>query len=242
MILPSLMLWAAPAPPIVEQDARPATVEPIMVVGRRGAPPRVVPDAVEVLRTFCFEPARTTGRFAPPAADPRWIELDDKARRQFHVEDAAGPAWALDDETRGQQLWLKVEELARPEDLIERRCTLLVIGGGDHRRFVGQITKLFHGVPTQGHVGVADGAPAVAGWEQWLWTGMPPRGSKSWEQLPHPRGAAPTWLVVSDSRRFYDAYDFIMADMKLRKGPVTPVTMLTFSVTSRRPSGARGAR
>ena len=214
--------------------AQPPPAEDIVVTGFRGNERRKVrPDAVQVLRDQCFDPARRTRRFAEPAPGPRWIELDDKERRQFQIGDPAVPAYAMEDEARGQHLWLKFEHIRHPSNTEEQRCTLLVIGGRDHGRFAGDMSGLFGGGPTQRHVGQRDGSPALAGWEQWLWTGMPSRGSKSWKSIEQPRGAPPTWLVVADVRDFYNSFDYIMGDMKLRTGPGTALTMLTFSVTTR---------
>jgi hypothetical protein len=242
---PALLLSAlAPAPPPAQSapPPEPQIVEPIVVTGTRGRRPRVAPDAVDVVRTFCFETARVTGKLQTPSSDVRWVELDEKARRQFHISDASVAAYALDDAARGQQLWLKTETFAQPGELEEQRCTVLVIGGRDHRRFIEAMSKLFGGVPTQRHVGVRDGSPAVAGWEQWLWTGMPPHGSKAWKAIEQPRGGAPSWVVVSDVARFYDSYDYIMGDMKLRQGPGPPITMLSFSLTRRLTAGPAKGR
>jgi hypothetical protein len=218
----------APAP------AAPPPVDDIIVTGTRGSEGRKVrPDAVEVLRTHCFEPLRLTRRFDEPSPGARWTELDETERRQFQIENPDSPAYAMEDEARGQHLWLKFERLGYKTNTEELRCTLLVIGGRAHTRFVDDMSRLFRGSPTQRHVGDRAGSPALANWEQWLWTGMPTRGSTSWKSIEHPKGSPPTWLVVEDVRDFYNSYDFIMGDMKSRKGPGAAVTMLTFSVTTR---------
>jgi hypothetical protein len=214
--------------------ATPPPVEDIVVTGVRGSErQKVRPDAVEVLRTQCFEPLRLTRRFDEPSPGPRWVELDDNERRQFQVEDPAAQAYAMEDEARAQHLWLKFERLRHKSNTEEQRCTLLVIGGRDHKRFVDDMSNLFGGGPTQRHVGHEAGSPAIPGWEQWLWTGMPTRGSKSWKRVEPARGSPPTWTVVVDVQGFYNSYDYIMGDMKSRKGPGTAVTMLTFAVTTR---------
>jgi hypothetical protein len=229
-----LALLAGADPAQAPAAAAPPPDGDIVVTGVRGNGPRKArPDAVEVLRDHCFDPARRTGRFAEPSPGPWWIELDDKERRQFQIEDADVPAFAMEDESRGQHLWIRFERLKHRSKTEERRCTLLVIGGRDHQRFVGHMSTLFGGGPTQRHVGVREGSPDVPGWEQWLWTGMPSRGSKSWRSIEQPRGSPPTWLVVTDVRDFYNSYDYIMGDMKSRKRPGPAITMLTFSVTTR---------
>lgn len=139
----------------------------------------------------------------------------------------------MEDEARGQHLWLKFERLSYRSNTEELRCILLVIGGRDHKRFVGDMSNLFRGGPTQRHVGREGGSPALAGWEQWLWTGMPSRNSKSWKRVEPRRGGPPTWTIVLDVQSFYNSYDYIMADMKSRSGSGAAVSMLTFSLTTR---------
>jgi hypothetical protein len=236
MSIAGLFLALSAAAPAEQAPAaaQPLPTEDIVVTGFRGSERRAVrPDAVEILREQCFEPARRTRRFAEPSPGPRWIELDERERRQFRIADPSIPAFAMEDEAPGHHLWLKFERFRHPSDTEERRCTLLVIGGRNHERFVDDMSRLFRGGPTQRHVGHGEGSPALPGWEQWLWTGMPARGSKSWKSIEPPRGTPSTWLLVFDPGQFYDSYDYIMGDMKLRTGRGTALTMLTFSVTSR---------
>lgn len=229
-ILVALMAGAGPAP----STAAPPPVEDIVVTGTRGSGVRKVrPDAVEILRDHCFEPMRLTRGFAIPSPGPRWIELDDKERRQFQIEDPDVPAYAMEDESRTQHLWLKFERLEHKSNTLEQRCTLLVIGGHDHGRFVDDMSALFNGRGTQRHVGQRDGMPALAGWEQWVWTGMPARNSKSWKTLDPQRRLEPGWLRVIDVPTFYNSHDYILGDMKSRTGQGTAVTMLSFSYTTR---------
>jgi hypothetical protein len=229
-----LVALIAGADPAQTPAAAPPPVEDIVVTGTRGGGVRKVrPDAVEVLRTHCFEPLRLTRRFDEPSVGPRWIELDEKERRQFNIEDPDIPAYAMEDGSRGQHLWLKFERLTYRTKTEELRCTLLVIGGRDHRRFVDDMSSLFRGRPTQRHVGDRAGSPPIAGWEQWLWTGMPVRGSRGWKSIEHPRGPPPTWLTVIDVNLFYNSHDFIQGDIKTRKGPGPAITMLTFAHTTR---------
>ncbi|HEX8238469.1 MAG TPA: hypothetical protein VF574_01885 [Allosphingosinicella sp.] len=226
---------ASADPAQAPSTAEPPPFDDIVVTGVRGNPGRRVrPDAVEVLREHCFDPARLKRRFEMPSPGPRWMELDEQERRQFRIADPDVRAYAMDDESRGQRVWLRFERLHHRSNTEEQRCTLLVIGGRGHERFVADMSKLFRGPPTQRHVGARDGSPAIAGWEQWLWTGMPSHGSKSWRSVEAPKGAPPTWVVVTDTTDFYNSYDYIMGDMKLRKGPRAAVTILTFSLTARR--------
>ena len=73
--------------------------------------------------------------------------------------------------------------------------------------------------------------PSLPGWRQWLWTGMPARGSRSWRVVAPPRGSGPTSLVVTDLR-FYDQYDFLIGDLKTRDDG-RPLSILSFAYTTR---------
>jgi hypothetical protein len=240
-IRPALLLGALAASAGAAPVAEPAPVDPgeIVVTGRRGSP-GVQPDAVEILRTFCFDPARRTGRMAPPDEKLRWYPLEDQARRRFRIEDPDAPAFSRTDRARGQELWLKLETFDRPHRLIEQRCTLLVIGGSRHGRFVGDMSRLFRGRPTQRHVGDPAGSPKAPGWEQWLWTGMPPRRSSDWRST-NQRGTQDSWLVVVDTS-FYREYDYFIGDLKLHSDPARPLALLTLAVIRGRPWPAPAAR
>ncbi len=229
VLLGGLAAGAVAAPP-----PAPPPVDPgeIVVTGRLGGA-RPQPDAVQYLRTFCFDPARRTGRMTPPAENSRWYPLPDEARRQFRIEDPGVPAFSRADGLRGHELWLKLEEFREGKGLVEQRCTMLVIGGRNHERLVDDMSRLFGGPPTQAHVGQPDGLPAIPGWEQWLWTGMPNRRSSAWRSLERSRGSGPSWLVVIDPD-FYRDHVYIVGDMKLRGGEGRPVTLLKFSVFKRR--------
>lgn len=201
----------------------------IIVTGRKGEEPSL-PDAVKVLQTLCFDPARRTGSPREPDPMSRWFPLDADARQKFKIDDPATPAHGLADEARNHELWLKIERIDRSDHLDEVRCTLLAIGGTDHRRFVGDMSKLFRGAPTQRHIGHQHGVPALPGWRQWLWTGMPQRGSSDWGSISRGREAGgQSWVVVLDSAEFYNAHDYIYGDLKTRDGG-QPVSMLSFGV------------
>ncbi|HEX8125951.1 MAG TPA: hypothetical protein VF548_10255 [Allosphingosinicella sp.] len=239
------LVAAGPGPAQTPSAAGPPPVDEIVVTGSRanaGRKPR--PDAVDVLRIHCFDPARLDRRFDPPSSGPRWIELEESERVQFRIEDPDVPAFAMDDESRAQRLWLKFERFDHRSDTREQRCTLLVLGGRNHDRFVDAMSNLFRGPPTQRHVGQPEGSPAIPGWEQWLWTGMPSRGSRSWRRTEPARGSPPSWTVVVDARGFYNSFDYILGEMKSRRAAGPAVTMLTFSFTTRpgRPAARAGAR
>jgi hypothetical protein len=205
-----------------------------IVVTARPGPLRPLRDAIDYYRDYCFDANRLSGRSAPPVDDSDWQPLDDTTRRQFGVTDPDSPAFGLVDRARQRTLLLKFERLLRPGGLIESRCTLVVIGGNEHGRLVRQMSALFHGTGTQRHVGAVDGAPSLRGWRQWLWTGMPQRGSRSWRVVAGSGPVRPggTWVVVTDLR-FYDNNDYVLGDLKIREGAGRPVSMLSFAFTTR---------
>lgn len=96
------------------------------------------------------------------------------------------------------------------------------------------MSALFHGPGTQRHVGEPDGSPSLPGWQQWVWTGMPRRGSRSWRVIERSGRirSGGSWLVVTDPR-FYDSYDYLLGDLKTRTSDGRPVSVLSFALTRR---------
>lgn len=227
---------AVGSPPAAAQQAAPPPTEAIddIVITARPGTPAPLPDAVDYWRRQCFEPMRTARRFAPPEDDGDWAPLDAASRRKFGIADPAVPAYGLADPERGHSLIVKFERIAQPGRLTERRCTMVVVGGRDHARLVPAVSAVFRAVGTRRHVGEDVGTPALPGWEQWLWTGMPPRGSDAWRGV-EPKGAGRgggTFIVVTDRELFYRRNDYIFADLKLRETPDRPLAMLSFSHTT----------
>jgi len=216
----------------------------ITVTGRRGTIPQE-PDAVQALQSLCFDPSRRTGRPREPETLSRWLPLEAAERRQFGITDDATAAVELHDASRRHELWLKIEELHHQGGLVEHRCTMLVVGGTNHERFVGDLTALFGGPPTQRHIGHEHGTPRLSGWRQWLWTGMPQRGSSTWRSAPGQRRAGgSSWIVVTDSN-FWTSYDYIYGDLKTT-ADLPSLSMITFAVvrkgrSSRRSTTNRGS-
>jgi hypothetical protein len=217
-----------PAPPPTTQED-PAAFEDIVVTGQLGGP-RPQPDAVEFLRRFCFEPLRRTHGPAPPSDQKRWEELEEKTRGEFRITDPSVPAYSFVDHGRDHFLLLKFEQFSHPARVVENRCTLVVIGGQDHARFQGAMSKLFGRGGVESHVGESYGTPVVPGWRQWAWTGMPGRRSKAWQALQSARGVqgGGGYLVVIDPD-FYNEYDYIVGDLKVKEKAARPVSMLSFS-------------
>jgi hypothetical protein len=230
----ALLLVAVSAQEKHDSAPRFDPIEPdgIVVTGRRGQD-RYVPDAVEMLQIFCFDPARKTRSFAQPDLSSFWNVLEPEEREQFEISDAATRAYSFVDYAREQELWLKLEKIKRSDDLDERRCTILVRGGENHDRFVRDMSRL-QGRPTQRHIGLREGAPALPNWEQWLWTGMPQRGSTAWRALKT-RGrsaSGQSFIVVTDLNLFYGRHDYIFGDLKVRDdGPA--LSMISFGFVRR---------
>lgn len=213
----------------------------ILVTARKDAsPPRL--DAADYFRRLCYEPTRKTGKPAPPSDDPDWEPLDARARQQFGVTDADVPAFGLAATSQGSTLLFKAERLSKPGGLTESRCTMVVIGGDEHRRLPQQLSAVFGGSGTQRHVGRRDGSPRIAGWEQWLWSAMPAHGSRSWREVNAGTRAAgrATWLVVTDLR-FYSDRDYVMGDLKIRQGHGRSLSMMTLAHITR-PRSAKAVR
>ncbi len=204
----------------------------IVVTARKGTPPAKL-DAIGYYRRYCFDANRLTRKSAPPFDDPDWEPLGDLTRSQFDISDPDTPAFSLVDPDHGGTLLLKFETFSRPGNLVENRCTLVVIGGYDHEALPGRLSAVFRGPGTQRQIGHRDGTERVKGWDQWLWTGMPGRRSKSWQTINGEGRRAPggTWVVVTDLS-FYADHDYILGDLKTRRGDGQPISVISFAYTT----------
>ena len=228
-LLAAALAGAAVAQPPADPD--PASFEEIVVRARPG-PPAPLRDAIDYYRSYCFDANRRTGRSAPPVEDSDWQPLDEAMRRRFGVGDPDSSAFGLADRGRERTLLMKFERFARPGGLIESRCTLVILGGRDHAALVGQMSALFRGPGTERHVGERDGSPRIGGWRQWLWTGMPQRRSRDWRVVASSRSTrGGTWVVVTDPS-FYDSFDYVLGDLKIRQSG-RPLSVLSFAYTTR---------
>lgn len=231
LVTASLQAPAVPAPP-PDSDAGSVPFGEVVVTARRG-PPRPPPDPVAYYQRYCFDANRLTGRSATPADDPDWAPLDPRTRAQFRISDPNVPAFGLYDVPSDQKLVLKFEEFDLSGGLHENRCTLVVIGGSTHMMLRDRMSRLFHGGGTRRHVGHALGVDRVAGWGQWVWTGMPSRKSQEWRSINGGHGnPTDSWLVVTDLR-YYDQNDYILGDLKTRTDASRPVSILSFAYTTR---------
>lgn len=222
MPLPALLLLATaaqvgPLPPTVPED--------VVVTGRRDAV-----DPVAELARWCLDPLRRTGRFAMPD----WSPLDDATRARFGAADPAVVAVGLADPGRHRTLVLKQEMIARPGTLVERRCTLAIVGGADDApALLAGFTRLLRAPPTQKHIGELAGTPKLPGWRQWLWAAIPQRGSSDWRGWTG-SGAARAggaWVYVVDPAGFYVDHDHVALDLKARSPGAPALCVITLSLT-----------
>lgn len=220
-----------PSEPV--QQVVPDKLNEIVVSRRKGGPPATL-DATGYLRRHCFDANRLSGQSALPEDDLSWEPIDDTARAQFGISDPDIPAFGLADEAREHTLLIKFETLRLKNDIRENRCTLVVIGGEDHAELPNRISAIFKGRGTKRHVGHRDGSEKIDGWQQWLWTSMPSRGSKNWQSITGRSGgrASDTWVVVVDDF-FFDKHDYVFVDLKTRQGAGIKLSMLTFGFRTR---------
>jgi hypothetical protein len=224
----------AAAQPVASGEPQvPEQVDEIVVTARRQRPPPLL-DALGYFRKHCYEALRGGQPGQSLEEDSDWTPLDERARGQFGITDLSVPAFGLSDPERGQQLAIKLERFRREAGVVETRCTLAVIGGMDHYRLRGGLSRLLRGAPTERHVGHEAGTAKLEGWKQWLWTAMPGRRSRAWHLPRSGRASArrDTWIVVIDPA-FYDGYDYVLGDLKVRQGGRTPLSMLSLAHLTR---------
>jgi hypothetical protein len=205
-----------------------------IVVSRRKGAPHPKLDATAYLQRHCFDANRLSGRSAPPEDDINWEPLDDTARAQFGIADPKVLAFGLADEAREHTLLIKFETFRLKNDLRENRCSLVVIGGGDHAELPDRISAMFKGRGTQRHIGHRDGSDKIDGWQQWLWTAMPSRRSKAWQSINGRSGGrvSDSWVVVANES-FFDKHDYVFVDLKTRQGAEATLSMLSFGFRTR---------
>lgn len=219
------------ASPEVPQDK----LDEIVVSRRKQAPP-ATPDAIDYLQRFCFDPNRRTGQSAPPVEYPGWQPLDEVGRAKFSIADPAVPAFEMFDKAREQTFLLKFETIETSPQLVENRCTLVVMGGSDHAPLIGRIASLFRGAATQRHAGHVDGVDKIEGWRQWLWTAIPSRHSDKWQAINGKAGGRrmDSWVVVTHDS-FYKTADYVYIDLKTRLGDDTRLSMISFGYKTQKP-------
>lgn len=224
-----LSLLAATAQP-PDQVAVPDEAEILVIAPARQLAP--LPAAIEYFRRHCFDAGRLTGRPAvPDDTDTDWQAAPARLRASLRIGQAAS-AFALADRERGHSLVLTIDRPARNDGLTEHRCTLMVIGGGEHAALDAGMEKLFRGAGTRRHIGHEAGDRHLKGWRQQAWTGTPRRGSSDWHSYPARRTAEGSFVVVA-GRSFYNRRDYLWASLKQSEARTPPVSILSLSYTTR---------
>ncbi len=219
MLLSAAAQTQPPEPPSLAPPLDPAAVEELVVTGTR--PNRTAsPAAVDLFRTYCFDPLRRAGRWGLRSGDPLpWQPLGAEALARLRLG-SAGEAALLIDHVRGHRLVLAADRILGDDGLVSNRCTMVVIGGADHVALRDGMSGMFRGPGTNRHVGLPEGAQALPGWQQHVWTGMPARGNSNWRVR-----AGSSFLVVLEPS-FFNRYDYILGDLKTRgQGPGALATL-----------------
>lgn len=217
----------SPTPP----DNPQISGEDIVVTAKPG-PVRKRLNAIGYFTKYCFDSTRLTGKPSVPETDFDWDEADDKLRRTLNITDPSVPIYALDADDDGRQLIVRTEQVTGPWKLPQLRCTMIIVGGTTHQLLVDQVSTMFGGPGTQRHVGERDGVKKLKDWQQWVWTAIPDRKSKNWRvyQRSGAARAGGTWVVVN-SRHYYDQYDYVLVDLKIKETTGRPISILTFDYT-----------
>lgn len=212
-------------------DAPQISGEDIIVTAKPG-PIRKRLTTIGYFERHCFDATRLTGSPSVPDNDFDWDEADDRLRSLLKIGEPSVPVYTLDSDDDARQLIIRTEPATGPWKLPETRCTLIIVGGTDHRRLVNQISTMFGGPGTQRHIGERDGVKKLKDWGQWVWTAIPDRKSKNWRVFEGQGAArsAGTWVVVT-SRRFYDNHDYVLVDLKIKHTTGRPISILTLAYT-----------
>lgn len=205
---------------------------PEVTVRARKLPVKPIRDAIGYFERHCIDASRLTKNPSAPLGDRDWHELTAAEREGFGLGDRKDEAFGS---TRadGQRLALTLAEAAPYKGLIEKRCTLTVVGG-EQRHFAGRVAGLLHGPGTQRHIGDPDGVPRLPGWRQLLWAAIPAIRSPQWRVWTTDRGGE-TWVRVVDPI-FYAAAESVVVDLRMRETGV-PLTVLRLIYTRKRRVG-----
>lgn len=218
-----------PASPTALDDASPD----IVIAARpRTRPP--LRNLVDYYRYYCVDAIRLTGHGRAPLGDPDWQPIVGQDLERLGHAAPGAIAFGQRDDRLGLTVYLKIEQPVRADGLHEEQCALILLGPIDQKAYLAQMSALLRGSPTIRHVGMAEGVAKAPGWKRWLWTGMPSRGSRNWVASPTSGDRLTGWdsfLVVTD-RRFYDEYDYIFAELKVREAGPLPLSIMSFNHVS----------
>jgi hypothetical protein len=213
--------------PAVSEPTQKTPEQAIVVTGRRYDSAKSKREAIAYFRDDCFESNRVKRQSTAPKGDPDWLPLDDALRAKLNLDPDA-PAYQLIDDARGYTLIFKIEQVQRPNQLVENRCTIIMVGGDDHSSLLNQMSALFRSPRYAGSVDGRGGLERTRpGWKHWLWTAMPSHGSRNWKQFR--LGAASAhWIAVIDDNGFYAHYDYLLGDLKTKSASEPKISIMSF--------------
>ncbi len=191
-------------------------------------------NVVDYYRYYCVEAIRLTGHGRAPRDDPDWQPIIGQDLERLGHAAPGATAYGLRDDRLGLTLFLKIEQPVRDDGLHEEQCALILLGSIDQKAYLAQMSAVLRGSPTVRHVGLAEGVARAPGWKRWLWTGMPSRRSRNWVASPTGGDKRTKWdsFLVVTSRRFYDEYDYIFAELKVREAGPLPLSIMSFNHVS----------
>jgi hypothetical protein len=158
--------------------------------------------------------------------DRNWRRVDDALRAKLNLAGAEGSAYQLVDEGRKLSLVLQIQRLTH-EGLVENRCSIIVIGETGSS-LEEDMAALFRSQPYVGTLNQRFGMEPTPGWRHWLWTAMPPRGSKDWSVFRRDRQTSAHWIIVTDPLQFYGEHDYLLGDLKVRDGAGPRLSVMSF--------------
>jgi hypothetical protein len=210
--------------PAGTQD-EPVDFEEIVVTAGRYDTRTPKQEPIAYFREHCWEANRLRRESSPPEGDPDWLPLDDELREALRMTDPEAEAFMLVDGVRGHTLILRIERLFR-RNLQENRCTVIVVGGASHASLRDQMVRLFRSQPYRGDMERFFGLERIPGWQHWLWTAMPGRGSQRWHAFRPSGGPSSAGIIVLEDF-FYDQFDYLLADLKTSNNSARPVSMMS---------------
>jgi hypothetical protein len=230
-VAPGAAAFAHSAAMAQEPEPQPSSAQSIVVTGRR-IPPRPMLTPVGYFRELCFDSNRLTGRSAEPRQDPNWDPLRYELRQKLGIPDAKD-AYELTDKSLGYTLVLKTESLKEPDDLLENRCSIIVVGGDVQRSLIDDMSALLRAKPWPGRVDGEGGLPHLPEWHHWLWTAMPSASSKSWNAFKFGQTIYSGWITVLNPIRFYFANDYLLVDVKTKIAAAPQVSIISLAFIRR---------
>jgi hypothetical protein len=195
----------------------------IVVTGSRShapPPPKLTP--VGYFGKLCFDANRLTRKSLEPKHDPNWNPLRYEFRQKLGIPDSDN-AYELTDKTQGYTLVFTTEQIKEPDDELENRCSIIIVGGNIQPSLIADMSALLHAKPWPGRTDGRGGLPHLPDWHHWVWTAMPTPSSKSWRGFAWDDTVYSVMLPVTNPIGFYLDYDFVLVDVKTKIDAETKV-------------------